>query len=160
MSIFKDKVLMITGGTGSFGNAVLNRPHLLGLIDFPLIDRYRFRFQRAPFGVEGFKRAHVPADVHHLIGARSRRRKLINGVIRREPVDVQRDLELIVGAVVEVDVVAEGCFRLGQCQLRQQQTRHQPCRTKMHHDVRRSERNKTASYNLLRVASSWLLPAD
>ena len=24
MSIFKDKVLMITGGTGSFGNAVLN----------------------------------------------------------------------------------------------------------------------------------------
>ena len=23
MSIFKDKVLMITGGTGSFGNAVL-----------------------------------------------------------------------------------------------------------------------------------------
>lgn len=24
-SIFKDKVLMITGGTGSFGNAVLNR---------------------------------------------------------------------------------------------------------------------------------------
>ena len=25
MSIFKDKVLMITGGTGSFGNAVLNR---------------------------------------------------------------------------------------------------------------------------------------
>ena len=25
MSIFKDKILMITGGTGSFGNAVLNR---------------------------------------------------------------------------------------------------------------------------------------
>ena len=25
MSIFKDKCLMITGGTGSFGNAVLNR---------------------------------------------------------------------------------------------------------------------------------------
>ncbi len=25
MSIFKDKVLLITGGTGSFGNAVLNR---------------------------------------------------------------------------------------------------------------------------------------
>ena len=25
MSIFKDKVLMITGGTGSFGNAVLKR---------------------------------------------------------------------------------------------------------------------------------------
>ena len=25
MSIFADKVLMITGGTGSFGNAVLNR---------------------------------------------------------------------------------------------------------------------------------------
>ena len=25
MSIFKDKLLMITGGTGSFGNAVLNR---------------------------------------------------------------------------------------------------------------------------------------
>ena len=25
MSQFKDKVLMITGGTGSFGNAVLNR---------------------------------------------------------------------------------------------------------------------------------------
>ena len=25
MSIFKDKVLMITSGTGSFGNAVLNR---------------------------------------------------------------------------------------------------------------------------------------
>ena len=25
MSIFKNKVLMITGGTGSFGNAVLNR---------------------------------------------------------------------------------------------------------------------------------------
>ena len=25
MSLFKDKVLMITGGTGSFGNAVLNR---------------------------------------------------------------------------------------------------------------------------------------
>ena len=25
MSVFKDKVLMITGGTGSFGNAVLNR---------------------------------------------------------------------------------------------------------------------------------------
>lgn len=25
MSIFKDKVLFITGGTGSFGNAVLNR---------------------------------------------------------------------------------------------------------------------------------------
>ena len=25
MSIFTDKTLMITGGTGSFGNAVLNR---------------------------------------------------------------------------------------------------------------------------------------
>ena len=25
MSIFKDKVLLISGGTGSFGNAVLNR---------------------------------------------------------------------------------------------------------------------------------------
>ena len=25
MSIFKDKVLLITGGTGSFGNAVLRR---------------------------------------------------------------------------------------------------------------------------------------
>lgn len=25
MSIFKDKVLLITGGTGSFGNMVLNR---------------------------------------------------------------------------------------------------------------------------------------
>ena len=25
MSIFRDKVLLITGGTGSFGNAVLNR---------------------------------------------------------------------------------------------------------------------------------------
>ena len=25
MSIFKDKILLITGGTGSFGNAVLNR---------------------------------------------------------------------------------------------------------------------------------------
>lgn len=25
MSVFKDKVLLITGGTGSFGNAVLNR---------------------------------------------------------------------------------------------------------------------------------------
>ena len=25
MSIFKDKTLMITGGTGSFGNAVLKR---------------------------------------------------------------------------------------------------------------------------------------
>ena len=25
MSAFKDKVLLITGGTGSFGNAVLNR---------------------------------------------------------------------------------------------------------------------------------------
>ena len=25
MSIFKDKVLLITGGTGSFGNAVLKR---------------------------------------------------------------------------------------------------------------------------------------
>ena len=25
MSIFQDKVLMITGGTGSFGNAVLKR---------------------------------------------------------------------------------------------------------------------------------------
>ena len=25
MSIFKDKTLLITGGTGSFGNAVLNR---------------------------------------------------------------------------------------------------------------------------------------
>ena len=25
MSLFKDKVLLITGGTGSFGNAVLNR---------------------------------------------------------------------------------------------------------------------------------------
>lgn len=25
MSFFKDKTLMITGGTGSFGNAVLNR---------------------------------------------------------------------------------------------------------------------------------------
>lgn len=25
MSIFADKTLMITGGTGSFGNAVLNR---------------------------------------------------------------------------------------------------------------------------------------
>ena len=25
MSIFKDKTLMITGGTGSFGNAVLHR---------------------------------------------------------------------------------------------------------------------------------------
>lgn len=25
MSIFTDKILMITGGTGSFGNAVLNR---------------------------------------------------------------------------------------------------------------------------------------
>lgn len=24
MSVFKDKTLMITGGTGSFGNAVLN----------------------------------------------------------------------------------------------------------------------------------------
>lgn len=25
MSLFKDKILLITGGTGSFGNAVLNR---------------------------------------------------------------------------------------------------------------------------------------
>ena len=25
MLVFKDKVLLITGGTGSFGNAVLNR---------------------------------------------------------------------------------------------------------------------------------------
>ena len=25
MSLFKEKTLMITGGTGSFGNAVLNR---------------------------------------------------------------------------------------------------------------------------------------
>lgn len=25
MSIFKDKILLITGGTGSFGNAVLHR---------------------------------------------------------------------------------------------------------------------------------------
>ena len=25
MSTFKDKILLITGGTGSFGNAVLNR---------------------------------------------------------------------------------------------------------------------------------------
>ena len=25
MSVFKNKILMITGGTGSFGNAVLNR---------------------------------------------------------------------------------------------------------------------------------------
>jgi len=25
MSIFKDKILLITGGTGSFGNAVLRR---------------------------------------------------------------------------------------------------------------------------------------
>ena len=25
MSIFKEKILLITGGTGSFGNAVLNR---------------------------------------------------------------------------------------------------------------------------------------
>ena len=25
MSVFKDKTLLITGGTGSFGNAVLNR---------------------------------------------------------------------------------------------------------------------------------------
>lgn len=25
MSVFKDKVLLITGGTGSFGNAVLRR---------------------------------------------------------------------------------------------------------------------------------------
>ena len=25
MSLFKDKTLLITGGTGSFGNAVLNR---------------------------------------------------------------------------------------------------------------------------------------
>ena len=25
MSIFKNKILLITGGTGSFGNAVLNR---------------------------------------------------------------------------------------------------------------------------------------
>ena len=25
MSIFKDKVLLVTGGTGSFGNAVVNR---------------------------------------------------------------------------------------------------------------------------------------
>lgn len=25
MSLFKDKTLMITGGTGSFGNVVLNR---------------------------------------------------------------------------------------------------------------------------------------
>ena len=25
MSVFKDKILLITGGTGSFGNAVLNR---------------------------------------------------------------------------------------------------------------------------------------
>lgn len=25
MSLFKDKVLLITGGTGSFGNAVLRR---------------------------------------------------------------------------------------------------------------------------------------
>ena len=25
MTIFKDKILLITGGTGSFGNAVLNR---------------------------------------------------------------------------------------------------------------------------------------
>ena len=25
MNMFKDKTLMITGGTGSFGNAVLNR---------------------------------------------------------------------------------------------------------------------------------------
>ena len=29
MSLFKDKTLMITGGTGSFGNAVLNRHPLL-----------------------------------------------------------------------------------------------------------------------------------
>ena len=31
MSIFRDKVLLITGGTGSFGNAVLRR--FLGFLD-------------------------------------------------------------------------------------------------------------------------------
>ena len=30
MSIFKGKTLMITGGTGSFGNAVLNRFFRIG----------------------------------------------------------------------------------------------------------------------------------
>ena len=36
MSIFKDKVLLITGGTGSFGNMVLKR-----FLDFPANVNFR-----------------------------------------------------------------------------------------------------------------------
>ena len=39
MSIFKDKVLLITGGTGSFGNAVLRRYHILYTNNYVHIQR-------------------------------------------------------------------------------------------------------------------------
>ena len=39
MSIFKDKVLLITGGTRSFGNAVLNRFHRTDIGEIRIFSR-------------------------------------------------------------------------------------------------------------------------
>ena len=39
MSLFKDKTLMITGGTGSFGNAVLNRFLQTDIDEIPIFSR-------------------------------------------------------------------------------------------------------------------------
>ena len=41
MSLFKDKTLMITGGTGSFGNVVLNRFLQTDIVYFHAMRRSR-----------------------------------------------------------------------------------------------------------------------
>ena len=54
MSIFKDKVLMITGGTGSFGNAVLNRFLKTDIAEIRIFSRRLskiFRIFFAPAGI-------------------------------------------------------------------------------------------------------------
>ena len=46
MSLFKDKLLMITGGTGSFGNAVLNRFLQTDIGEIHVFSRYEKLWRR------------------------------------------------------------------------------------------------------------------
>ncbi|MBV6505247.1 MAG: hypothetical protein ILNGONEN_00805 [Syntrophorhabdaceae bacterium] len=89
----------------SLGDAVADFPRPLDVVDFPLIRREPFGFQRVALRIQRFEITDEAADVHHLVGARRGGSELINRIFTLEIVDGELDFEQIISAVVEIDFI-------------------------------------------------------
>ena len=98
---------MVEVGIPGLGDGVPDRSHPRRVGEPPLVHGYLLDRHLPSSPIERLEAPDEPADIHDLVRPRRRRGELVDRVVRRESLHGERDLEQVVGAVVQIDGVGE-----------------------------------------------------